>query len=411
MRSERVEFEGSHGVLLAGKLERPEGPARGYAVFAHCFTCGKDVLAASRISRALAGDGFAVLRFDFTGLGGSDGEFANTNFSSNVADLVAAASYLREQHRAPSLLVGHSLGGAAVIAAAGQIPEVRAVATIAAPSDTDHLLHLLSAKAPDIEETGQATVCLADREFTITKQFLDDVAAQPQEQRVKELDAALLVMHSPLDRVVGIENAGDIFRNARHPKSFVSLDEADHLLTRREDAEYAAGILAAWAERYVDQPDAAQTGPAASTGKPDEAVGTVVVAEDGTSRYAHRVTVGRHAFTADEPVPVGEDTGPSPYDLVLAGLGACTSMTLRMYAERKEWPLEHVSVSLTHERVHADDCETCETEEGHLDRITRGIRIEGDLDEEQRERLRAIADRCPVHRTLQGEVVVETELE
>ncbi|HEX6247435.1 MAG TPA: alpha/beta fold hydrolase [Nocardioidaceae bacterium] len=254
MRSERVEFPGSQGAVLAGRLDLPDEPPRAFAVFAHCFTCGKDVLAASRLSKALAGDGYAVLRFDFTGLGGSDGEFANTNFSSNVADLVAAASYLREQHRAPSLLVGHSLGGAAVIAAAGQIPEVRAVATIAAPADTDHLRHLLSAKAPDIEETGAATVCLAEREFTITQQFLDDVATQPQGERIRELAAALLVMHSPVDRVVGVDNAGEIFRLARHPKSFVSLDDADHLLSRRADADYAAAILGVWASRYVDGP-------------------------------------------------------------------------------------------------------------------------------------------------------------
>jgi alpha/beta superfamily hydrolase len=259
MRSERVEFPGSQGATLVGRLELPAEPPLAYALFAHCFTCGKDALAASRICKALAEKRIAVLRFDFTGLGSSDGDFANTNFSSNVADLVAAADYLRSGYRGPSLLVGHSFGGAAVIAAAGQVSEVRAVATIAAPADTEHLLHLLADERDDIEATGEAQVCLASREFRIRRQFLDDVAAQPQEERISKLDAALLVMHSPADEVVGIDNAGEIFRVARHPKSFVSLDDADHLLTRRGDAKYVAGVLAAWAQRYVDGSAASST--------------------------------------------------------------------------------------------------------------------------------------------------------
>ena len=406
MRSERVEFPGSQGETLVGKLEVPDGRADMYALFAHCFTCGKDVPAASRISRALAEHGIAVLRFDFTGLGSSDGDFANTSFSSNVADLVAAADHLRDAHGAPSLLVGHSLGGAAVIAAAGAIPEVRAVATIAAPADTDHLLHLISHKTDDIEEKGEATVRLASREFRITRQFLDDVQSQPQARRIEELDAALLVMHSPLDAIVGIDNAAEIFRAARHPKSFVSLDHADHLLTRREDAEYAAGLLAAWVERYVDRPDVADD----SAQEPQTDRGTVIVAESGVGSYGQTVTAGGHTFTADEPRPHGEDGGPSPYDLLLAGLGTCTSMTLRMYAERKEWPLDRVEVELTHARAHAEDCETCDTEEPRLERIERTIRVTGDLDEEQRRRLLEIADRCPVHRTLHADVDIDSDL-
>ena len=260
MRSQRVEFPGSREATLAGRLELPEEPPLAYALFAHCFTCGKDTPAASRISKELAERGIAVLRFDFTGLGSSDGDFANTNFSSNVADLVAAADYLRTRHRGPTLLVGHSFGGAAVIAAAEQVGEVRAVATIAAPADTQHLLHLLADERGDIEATGEARVCLASREFRIRRQFLEDLAAQPQAERISRLDAALLVMHSPADEVVGIDNAGQIFGAARHPKSFLSLDDADHLLTRRGDAEYAAGVLAAWARRYVDVPSASSTG-------------------------------------------------------------------------------------------------------------------------------------------------------
>jgi putative redox protein len=376
---------------------------------AHSFTSGKDAWAASRVARALALHGYAVPRFDFTGLGGSDGEFANTNFSSNVGDLVAAAEYLRGEHRAPSLLVGHSLGGAAVIAAAEHIPETRAVATLAAPADTEHLLHLLAGKREDIESTGEAVVNLASREFRIRRQFLDDVAGQPQAERVRRLDAALLVMHSPVDGLVGIENAAEIYGNARHPKSFVSLDDADHLLTRAEDAEYAAGILAAWADRYVDQPaeeDEREAGSAA----PAPEGGGVTVAERGAGAYGQRVGVRDHVLSVDEPAPTGEDSGPSPYDLVLAGLGSCTSITLRMYADRKGWPLERVAVSLRHSRIHAEDCESCETETGHLDRVDRTIHLEGPLDEEQRARLLEIADRCPVHRTLEAEVhVVTTE--
>jgi uncharacterized OsmC-like protein/alpha/beta superfamily hydrolase len=406
MRSQRVDFSGSQGAALAGRLELPGGAPRAYALFAHCFTCGKDVLAASRLARALARDGFAVLRFDFTGLGGSDGDFANTNFSSNVADLVAAADYLRAEHRAPTLLVGHSLGGAAAVAAADQIAEVKAVATIAAPADTEHLVHLLSEKREDIEESGSATVCIASREFKITRQFLDDVAAQPQAERLGQMEAALLVMHSPVDAVVGIDNAREIFRAARHPKSFVSLDEADHLLSRREDAEYAADILAAWAGRYVDRSAAATR--ENQTDDPER--GTVVVSENGVGRYGQLVTAGPHEITADEPEPHGDDSGPSPYDLLLAGLGACTSMTLRMYAERKKWPLEQVEVALKHSRAHAEDCESCETEEPWLERVERTVRITGDLDDDQRQRLLDIADRCPVHRTLTSEIVVETEL-
>lgn len=412
MRSERVEFPGSQGETLVGKLELPDGPPDMYALFAHCFTCGKDVLAASRISRALAEHGIAVLRFDFTGLGSSDGDFANTNFSSNVADLVAAADHLRDEHGAPSLLVGHSLGGAAVIAAAGDIPEVRAVATIAAPADTDHLLHLISHRTDDIEEKGEATVRLASREFRITRQFLDDVQSQPQSRRIEELDAALLVMHSPLDQIVGVDNAAEIFRAARHPKSFVSLDDADHLLTRREDAEYAAGLLAAWVERYVDRPDVAddEAPEAQEPGEAQTEQGTVHVAENGVGSYGQTVTAGHHTFAADEPHPHGEDRGPSPYDLLLAGLGACTSMTLRMYATRKEWPLERVEVDLAHARAHAEDCERCETEEPRLERIERTIRVTGDLDDEQRRRLLEIADRCPVHRTLHADVEIDSDL-
>lgn len=410
MRSEKVTFPGSSGTPLAGRLELPDAQPKAFALFAHCFTCGKDVLAASRIARALTEFGIAVLRFDFTGLGGSDGDFANTNFSSNVDDLVSAADYLRENHAAPTILIGHSLGGAAVLAVAERIPGARAVATIAAPADTDHVLNLLREDRQEIEETGEAEVCLADRPFRIQKQFLDDVADQPQTERVGRLGAALLVMHSPIDQTVGVDNARRIYEAARHPKSFVSLDGADHLLTRAGDARFAAAMLATWASRYLDDdvPAPLETAPT-----PEVAAepGWVTVTENGKGPYGQRIAAGQHVLSADEPAPVGHDTGPSPYDLLLASLGACTSMTLRMYASRKKWPLKSVTVSLRHSRIHAADCAECDTQTGHLDRVERTIQLVGDLDDEQRQRLLEIADRCPVHRTLHSEIDVRTTME
>lgn len=394
-----VEFRGSHGAVLSGRLELPEGPTRAYAVFAHCFTCGKQSLAATRLSRELAEHGIAVLRFDFTGLGHSEGDFAETTFSSNVNDLVHAADFLRDTYEAPAVLVGHSLGGAAVLAAAESVPEVRAVVTIGAPADTSHVLRLIAADAREIDEHGSAEIHLGERAFRVTREFLDDVREQPQRERMARLSAALLVMHSPVDQVVGIDNAEKIYQAAKHPKSFVALDDADHLLTRASDARFAASVIGAWLERYLPEIEAEEP-----------AEGTVVVAESDAGRYAQHIRVGSHRFTADEPRPVGTDTGPSPYDLLLASLGTCTSMTLRMYADRKQWPLEHVEVALRHSRIHAKDCAKCEAASGQLDHLEREIELVGELDEEQRQRLLEIADKCPVHRTLRSEITTETRL-
>lgn len=404
-QSERIEFPGSQGALLAARLDLPDSPPRAYALFAHCFTCSKDVLAAARISRALTDFGIAVLRFDFTGLGQSGGDFANTNFSSNIEDLIHAADYLRSRFAAPSILIGHSLGGAAVLAVTPRIPEVRAVVTIGAPADPDHLVHLLRQSRAEIERCGEAEVLLGGRSFRIRRQFLDDIAAQPQADRIRNLGAALLVMHSPSDTTVDADNARRIYEAARHPKSFVALDGADHLLTKPADAAFAAAMLATWASRYAFAPLPEPVQPSAPE---DPAEGRVVVAETGTGAFAQQVMIGRHRLTADEPAPIGTDTGPSPYDFLLAGLGACTSMTVRMYAERKKWPLEKVTVSLRHSRIHAQDCADCETETGQVDRIERVIRFDGDLDDDQRQRLREIADKCPVHRTLHSEIVIDT---
>jgi uncharacterized OsmC-like protein/alpha-beta hydrolase superfamily lysophospholipase len=401
MPSERFEFPNAKGERLAARLDLPAGDSAAYALFAHCFTCGKDILAAKHIAERLTASGIAVLRFDFTGLGTSEGEFANTTFSSNVADLVAAADHLRRTRGAPALLIGHSLGGAAVLAAAGEIAEARAVVTIAAPSDPAHVVHLFKDHADAIRSQGEVEVELAGRPFRIRREFLDDVAEQRLDRRIALLRTALLIFHAPTDQIVGIENASHIFAAAKHPKSFVSLDGADHLLSRKSDALFVADVTAAWAARYLDLPPKAQAVPAADR--------NVVVTETRQGRFQQSITTGPHHLLADEPAAVGGlDTGPNPYDLLLAGLGACTAMTLRLYAERKNLPLDRVSVVLTHAKIHAADCETCETRDGMLDRIDRTIVLQGNLDGEQRTRLLEIADKCPVHRTLTSEIDIRT---
>ncbi len=398
-----VTFEGSAGTLLAATLELPSGRPRAWALFAHCFTCGKDSVATSRISRALAKSGIAVLRFDFTGLGRSGGDFSATGFSSNVDDLVYAAEYLRKNHGEPTLLVGHSFGGAAVLAAAHRVQGTRAVVTIAAPADTAHIVKLIAPAVDEIQQSGDAQVSIAGRTFRIRRAFLDDVAAQPQRDRIRDLGAGLLVLHSPTDELVSIDNARQIFDSARHPKSFIAIDGADHLLTKRVDADYVAGVIASWAMRYLPTCDQASDTPLT-------AEGVVVVAESRTGTLTQRIIAGGHELVADEPRPVGDDTGPTPYDLLLSGLGACTSMTLRLYADRKGWPLTRVTVELSHSRLHTRDCAECETQSGMVDRIERTIRLDGDLSDDQRARLMDIADKCPVHRTLVSEINIRTTL-
>ncbi|MCC6270261.1 MAG: alpha/beta fold hydrolase [Microbacteriaceae bacterium] len=407
--SVRVEFAGSQGAQLAARLELPLGEPRAYAIFAHCFSCSKDVFAASRIARTLAASGIAVLRFDFTGLGESDGDFSNTNFTSNIDDLVYAADFLRTEHRAPSILIGHSLGGAAVLAATHRIPEVRAVATIAAPSDPGHVVNLIKDDIATIRAQGFARVHLGGKTFNVKEQFLDDVAEQPQAERIRDLGVPLLVMHSPEDKTVPIDDAHLIFERAQHPKSFVALDGTDHLLTRRADSGFAAAIINAWASRYAFDLEA-QTQVETPSTERERYPGIVIVEETGNGDFQQLVTSGPHTLLADEPVPVGTDTGMAPYEFLLAGLGACTSMTLRMYANRKNIPLEKVTVELGHSRIHADDCENCETETGHIDHIERWITLTGDLTDEQRARMLEIADRCPVHRTLRSEINITSEL-
>lgn len=401
MRTERLEFANAKGEKLAALIDLPLGIPNAFALFAHCFTCGKDNLAAKRVSERLAICGIGVLRFDFTGLGTSEGEFADTHFSSNVDDLVAAADHLRKAYGTPAILIGHSLGGAAMLAAAHRIADARAVVTIAAPCDPAHVTGLFKEHVDKIREQGEVEVSLAGRPFRIKREFLDDIAEQRIRDCLANLRKALLVFHSPTDDVVGIENASHIFTAAKHPKSFVSLAGADHLLSKRDDAVYVANVITAWAGRYIERP--------AERGDERIEVGTVLVRETGNGKFQQEVLSGPHRFLADEPVRVGGlDSGPGPYDLLLAGLGACTSMTLRLYADRKKLPLERVLVRLTHNKIHAEDCRDCETKEGMVDRIDRSITMEGPLDSEQRKRLLEIADKCPVHRTLESEIEIRT---
>ena len=400
--SQAVSFPGALGASLAARLDAPAEAPLAYALFAHCFTCSKESKAASHISAALAELGIATLRFDFTGLGGSEGDFANTNFSSNVGDLVAAADFLRKSFRAPEVLIGHSLGGAAILAAAPGIPEAVAVATIGSPFDPDHVLRLIGESAGTIEAAGEAQVNIGSRVFRVKQQFLQDIREHKLGGVLAQLRKALLVMHSPRDTVVDIDNAARIFTAAKHPKSFVSLDPADHLLSHRDDAIYAGQVLAAWAKRYLAARQSAI--PAAPEGK-------VLVRETREGKFTNQVIARRHLIRADEPFAAGGlDTGLSPYELLNAALGACTAMTIRVYADLKGIPVKRVSVELKHEKIHAGDCAECETREGRVDRIERVIRLEGDLEVAQREKLLEIANKCPVHRTLHSEVVIPTRL-
>jgi len=400
MQPEKFTFAGHGGETLAARLDLPDGPVLASALFAHCFTCSKDIPAARRIAARLAGAGIAVLRFDFTGLGHSQGEFENTSFTGNVEDLVLAAEAMAARGMAPQLLIGHSLCGAAVLAAAGRIDSARAVVTIGAPFDPGHVLHNFADALASIDSAGVAEVTLGGRPVRIGKGFVDSVRAEPLGEAIAHLGRALLILHAPRDAVVGIDNAAAIFKAAKHPKRFVTLDGADHLITDRADAEYAADVIAAWAARYLDL-----TAPAPPPGAPE---GVVRVSEADPDGFLQDVNAGpRHHLLADEPRAYrGTDRGLSPYGFLAAGLGACTSMTIRLYARRKGWPLETISVDVCHDKVHAQDAGQ---EGARVDRFRRVIRLTGALSDEQRQKLLEIADKCPVHRTLKARAEIITE--
>ena len=404
MNIKRLTFTNRYDHQLAAQLDLPvDGKPMAYAIFAHCFTCTKNLKAVGNINRALNRAGIAVLRFDFTGLGESEGDFADTNFTTNVSDLVDAADFLAAGYQAPEILIGHSLGGAAVLQAAAYIESAKAAAVIGAPANADHVLNHMADAYDTIQARGEAEVQLAGRPFKIKKQFIDDLESHKMADVINRLRRALMILHSPIDQTVGIENAADIFKAAKHPKSFVSLDQADHLLSRSADSEYAGTIIAAWARKYITAGTDTESQSAVSDKQ--------VIVRTGPSGYATDIKAGGHSLTADEPVAAGgTNLGPTPYDFLVAGLGACTAITLRMYADRKGWPLEGIEVGLDHQKIHADNCRDCETKSGYLDTIKREIKLEGPLDDQQQKRLLQIADRCPVHRTLHGEIRIDSEL-
>jgi putative redox protein len=395
-RPVKLTFKGASGADLSARLDTPAGTIKAFALFAHCFTCSKDIVAARKISEALTRNGYGVLRFDFTGLGNSGGDFASTNFTTNLQDLLSAAAYMRENLEAPALLIGHSLGGAAMVSIANEIPEAKAVVTIGSPADVTHLTMHFEDKLAEIKDKGEAEVFLGQRPFTIRKQFLDDLESHDPTKNAETLKKALLILHSPLDETVSIDNATSYFLAAKHPKSFVTLDNADHLLSRPEDAAYAGDVISAWADRYIGYtPEPAAT---------DEDEFDAELTETTLGKFQNMVKVGRHRMFADEPTSFGGfDSGPAPYDFVSVGLGACTSMTLRMYADRKKIPLDRVSVHVRHSKQ-ADPADSSKK----IDHFERHITIEGDIDAETRERLLEIADKCPVHRTLENGSVVHT---
>ncbi len=400
MNSKTYTFVNADGHLLAARLDLPPlRTPRAYALFSHCFTCSKELVAVRNISSALTEAGIAVFRFDFPGLGKSEGSFSETTFTTNVDDLYRASQFLKEIAEAPQIIIGHSLGGAAAIRAASLIDSVRVVVTIGTPADPVHITHLLSSKLGEIESEGAATVSIAKRDFLIKQAFIDDLESVSMEDATRRLRKALLIFHSPVDEMVGIENAASIYGRALHPKSFISLDGADHLLSNPDDSRYVGQTIAAWATRYLE--------PVPVSEDPDE----VLVRIGASGLRADILTNGQHMI-ADEPLSVGgTNLGPTPYDYLTAGLGACTAMTLRMYADHKKWPLQSVEVRLRHDKIHATDCEECETRTGKVDVIERVITLGGNFDETQRARLLEIADRCPVHRTLESQVKVSTRLE
>ncbi|MEM7486746.1 MAG: bifunctional alpha/beta hydrolase/OsmC family protein [Bacteroidota bacterium] len=404
MNLQKITFTNKEGQQLVGRIEFPvDRHPHNYALFAHCFTCTKNLSAVKNISKALTANGFAVLRFDFTGLGESDGDFADTNFSGNVEDLIAAADFLRENYESPSLLIGHSLGGAAVIFAAAEIESVNAIATVGAPSNPKHVKHLFKSGLEEINTNGEAVVNLSGRDFKIKKQFVDDLETKSLPETAKSLRKPMLIMHSPQDDTVGIKNAEEIYVAAHHPKSFVSLDGADHLLFNKKDSTYVGEVISGWAKRYLSIEKGV-----------DESLRTkhqVVASLDGDDYFTTQMKVGSHYMIADEPTEYGgNDFGPSPYELVSAGLSACTVMTIQMYARRKGWAIDNVEVHTSYSKSHAVDCENCEDDTSKIDTFQREIRLTGNLDEKQRAKIMEIADKCPVHRTLHSETQILTKL-
>lgn len=401
MKNKKVEFVNSKGIKLSGKLELPVNQLpKSYAIFAHCFTCNKNLNAVKNISRALTSHGFGVLRFDFTGLGESEGDFSATDFSSNIEDLEDVAEYMIKEFGAPELLIGHSLGGAAVIFASAKIPSIKSVATVGAPSSPQHVQHLFKSNIEEIKENGVAIVEIGGRSFPISAQFIEDISGKNMNKVLYSLNKPLLIMHSPQDKVVEIKNAAEIYSAAKHPKSFISLDGADHLLSKKEDSVYVGSVIAQWASRYIKLNE-------------EETIKTSeqVVVKIGNKGLTTDILAAGHPITADEPESAGGDNfGPSPYDLLLASLGACTAMTLRLYADRKKWNLDEVIIHLSHGKTYTADCKNCDEKGAKLDHIEKSISLIGNLDDSQKQRLLEIADKCPVHKSLSNTIIIKSEL-
>jgi len=401
MQKIEVKFKNSDSRELKGVLELPTNakPAN-FILFAHCFTCNKNFHAPSNISKNLASKGYGVLRFDFTGLGDSEGDFEDTNFSSNVEDLVAAADFLKKEYKAPAMIIGHSLGGAAALFASKKLDSVKCMVTINAPSNLSHVQKHFESSSEEIQNKGFANVKIGGRSFKIKKQFIDDLKKNQDASALKEIRKSLLVMHSPQDEIVSISHAEELYKSAWHPKSFVSIDGANHMLSTKTDSEYVGTVISAWASKYIKEPNA-----------PELKTDHEVMANLGSTGFTTQIIAGNHHLVADEPIRVGgSDLGPNPYELVSGGLAACTSMTIQMYARRKKWKIDNVETHVSYSKKHASDCENCENDMAKIDSFEREISIKGDLDEKQLKRLMEIADKCPVHKTLSSKAQITTKL-
>jgi len=404
MSSIKLNIQNKKGHKLQAFLELPaDQKPQYYAIFAHCFTCSSALGAVKNISRSLTSHGFGVVRFDFTGLGRSEGEFAESYFSANVDDLMAVNDYLKAHYQAPSLLVGHSLGGAAVIVAASKLENIKAVATVGAPATVSHVTHLFSHGIEEVKEKGEVEVNIGGRPFKINEEFVEDFGKIDLPEITKNLRKPLLIMHAPFDQIVGIDNAHKLYHGAHHPKSFVSLDDADHLLSNSKDSLYVGNVIGTWVKRYFEQQDNAML-----ETKGEQLVAHLNLVEDN---FTTSIQTKKHNFIADEPASIGgDDFGPSPYDYLSAGLAACTVMTLKMFAQRKKWDLQEVFVYISYSKKHSDELELDMEKSGYLDHMSKKLKFVGNLDEKQKARLKEIASKCPVHKTLQSEVIIETEL-
>lgn len=404
MNTVRLEIENKKGLKLQAYLELPanEKPNH-FAIFAHCFSCNSNFNAVKNISRALSNHGFGVLRFDFTGLGKSEGEFAESHFSANVDDLLAVNEYLTNNYKAPELLVGHSLGGAAVIVAGAKLENIKAVATVGAPATVTHVTHLFSHAIEDVAKKGEVKVHIGGRPFKINKEFVNDFSKTDLPEITKKLRKPLLVMHAPFDSVVGIENAHEIYHNAMHPKSFISLDNADHLLSNKADSLYVGNLIGTWADKYFPLEENKMIAT-----KGEQLVGHLNLVEDN---FTTSIQTKNHSFIADEPAHIGgDDFGPSPYDFLSAALASCTVMTLKMYAERKKWDLQEVFVYITYSKKHSEDLGIDLEKPTRLDHLQKKLKFIGNLDDTQKNRLKEIASKCPVHKTLLTTTIIDTQL-